>query len=98
MANCIARAQGYTRNGPKAGEATRLGSEYVRAEANTWNTFATVTTNKDGLVTVVIKRNGRTLIELQTNRETEAVPRVNISTMVRTPYVSRRIIALSPRD
>lgn len=58
MAAVIGRTQGYTRNGPKAGEATRLGSEYVRSEANTWRTFARTTMYKNGACDIEIRRDG----------------------------------------
>lgn len=74
MANCIARAQGFTSKGPKAGEATRLGSEYVRAEANTWRTFVTVVTSKDGSVGIQIKRDDKSIAYISVNAETEASP------------------------
>lgn len=79
MANCIARAQGFTSKGPKAGPATRLGSEYVKAEANTWRTFVTVVTEKDGRVGIIIRRDNSELCAVQVNPETEDVPKVTLS-------------------
>lgn len=62
MANTIARAQGFSKDGaPKAGEATRLGSGYAVAQANTWRTFASVTTNADGSGEFTLKRDGVTV-------------------------------------
>ena len=62
MAATIARARGYSNNGTRqARETTRLGHRCAEAEANTWRTFAKVTTYADGSGTVQVTRNGSTL-------------------------------------
>ena len=71
MANVIGRTQGYTRNGPKAGEATRLGAEYVRSEANTWRTFTRCEVQKDGRVDIEVRRDGMPTLRLTINPETD---------------------------
>lgn len=69
MANVIGRTQGYTRNGPKAGEATRLGSECVRSEANTWRTFCRAQVTRDGNVNIEVRRDGQPTLYLTVNSE-----------------------------
>ncbi len=71
MANVIGRTQGYNARGPKAGEATRLGAEYVRSEANTWRTFVSVETQKTGECVIVIKRDGHKPVYVSINAETD---------------------------
>ncbi len=69
MAAVIGRTQGYTARGPEAGEATRLGSEYVRSEANTWHTFVRVEVRKDGRLDVEVRRDGQPTLYLTVNAE-----------------------------
>lgn len=59
MAATIAKATGYDRSRVK--ETHRLGSEFAVAEANTWRTFATVRTRRDGSVSITVKRDGVTV-------------------------------------
>lgn len=56
MAATIARAIGEDSSRTK--EATRLGSRSATGEANTWRTFASVTTRADGSGYVEVKRDG----------------------------------------
>lgn len=73
MANVIGRTQGYGANGkPKAGEATRLGSESVRSEANTWRTFTRCEVRRDGRVDIEVRRDGQPTLYLTVNAETES--------------------------
>ena len=59
MANTIAKATGADATRTKS--TTRLGSKYAEAQANTWRTFATVTTFADGSGTFTLTRGGATL-------------------------------------
>jgi hypothetical protein len=58
MAATIAIAKGYDSGRVK--ETHRLGSQTARAEANTWQTFASVETHRNGASAVKVKRNGAT--------------------------------------
>jgi hypothetical protein len=58
VANLIARAQGFTRSGPKADEVTRLGSESVHASVATWELEASVEMLKSGQGSIVLRRLG----------------------------------------
>lgn len=70
MANVIGRTQGFSKKGAKAGEATRLGSESVRAQANTWRTFASIVTDKDGSVRIEVRRDDRAILTVAIDAET----------------------------
>lgn len=79
MAAVIGRTQGFTKDGnPKAGEATRLGSSYVRSEANTWRTFVSVVTDADGTVTIRIKRDNQHLAVVNVTPETTPDAKVEL--------------------
>jgi hypothetical protein len=79
MANVIARAQGYTKDGSaKAGEATRLGGGSVRVEGNTWRTFVKTDMHADGHFIVTITRDGKLLAQVYGNAETETAPCVEL--------------------
>ena len=67
MANTIAKATGGDATREKT--TTRLGSRYARAQANTWRTFASITTWADGRVTVSISRDGTQLATLRLGAE-----------------------------
>lgn len=69
MANTIAKATGGDATREKT--TTRLGSRYASAQANTWRTFATVTTWADGHVTVEIERDGKRVANLQVRSEAD---------------------------
>lgn len=70
MANVIARARGFNKDGsPKAGEATRLGHSSVTVQANTWRTFVETTTWADGHAEVIIKRDGKIIATVRVNAE-----------------------------
>ena len=60
MANTIARATG-TDNTGRQKITTRLGSKYAEAQANTWRTFASVTTFANGAGRFTLTRDGRTI-------------------------------------
>lgn len=59
MAATIAKAIGYDMTRVK--QVQRLGSACARAEANTWETFATAYIKADGSGYVEVKRGGRLL-------------------------------------
>ena len=67
MANTIARAIGGDATREKT--TTRLGSRYAQAQANTWRTFATVTTWADGRVQFEVTRDGATIAQLRVASE-----------------------------
>lgn len=91
MAATIARAQGFTKHGtPKAGEATRLGGGYAVAEANTWQTFAKVRTDADGVVDVEIRRNGGRLFSLVLTEEKRDAAYITIRVPVNVNLVCER--------
>ena|SRR3990167_978472 len=69
MANTIAKATGGDATREKT--TTRLGSRYASAQANTWRTFATVTTWADGRVTVSIERDHKRIAALAIRCEAE---------------------------
>lgn len=69
MANTIAKATGGDATRTKT--TTRLGSQYAEAQANTWRTFATVTTWADGRVTVHVERDGKRLLTANLRSEAD---------------------------
>ena len=69
MANTIAKAPGGDATREKT--TTRLGSRYASAQANTWRTFATVTTWADGRVSIEVERDGGRILDVQLRPESE---------------------------
>lgn len=55
----------------------RLGSEWSKAEANTWQTFATALVNKDGSGYIRVKRGNKT-INIGFGPETDELPTQSI--------------------
>jgi hypothetical protein len=68
----VSATRGTVTGGNKSGEtgtASRLGSRYVTARANTWQTFATVTTWHDGRVTFTVTDDNGMIIEVTVSAE-----------------------------
>lgn len=74
MANVIARARGYRKSGEprQQNEQTALGDSCVVVQGATWQTFATLTMNKDGSGYITIKR-GDQMFRVTWNEETETL-------------------------
>lgn len=72
----MARTRATVRGGnndSETGSASRLGSRYVTATADTWDTFAELTTWADGRVTLQLRNADRqTLATVQLSREMTA--------------------------
>ena len=62
----------------ETGTASRLGSEYVAATANTYSTFASVTTRADGRVLVTINDDDGLLLEVAVSAETDKPRSIDI--------------------
>ena len=69
MANTIAKATGGDATREKT--TTRLGSKYAQAQANTWRTFATVTTWADGRVEFEVTRDGHQIAQVLIRSEAD---------------------------
>lgn len=67
MANTIATAIGVDSNRQKI--VHRLGSRYSTGRADTWRTFATVTTFADGSGMATVVRDGKTIINVNWGAE-----------------------------
>ncbi len=60
MAATRGTLQGFQRDGrPQQDQRTALGHGYVTAQANTWQTFATITTWADGHGTFELRQHGK---------------------------------------
>jgi hypothetical protein len=57
---------------------SRLGAYSVTARANTWHTFATVTTARDGRVTFTVNDDAGLLLEVVVSPETEPTRSIDI--------------------
>lgn len=53
--------------------ASRLGSQYAEAHADTWATFATAHVNRDGSGYIEVRRNGKVLHDFHFYPEDEAI-------------------------
>jgi hypothetical protein len=70
----VSACRGTVTGGNKStetGTASRLGSRYVTVRANTWSTFATVTTCADGRVYFTVSDDDGLLLEVTVSAETD---------------------------